>query len=219
LGKHGKLIIVDPDDFSVENIGRHILGIESVYKCKADELANLLEKQFPHLAIEPISTSIFECLPLIDKSHLIINATGLQSVGISLEAYLLRREKSAPILHTWILGHGLAVQSFLNEHNGLACYRCLWKEDNNLFVPRIQISKDTNALEPIFGPCHESFYQFVVTAAEKAACQAMTLVSDWVKGKPGNNLRIEILQEDKCQNRTDKTIEKLKSCPLCKNRK
>jgi len=49
----GSLTLIDPDELGPGNLGRHFLGMDSLYKPKAVALRETLIRQFPHARIDP----------------------------------------------------------------------------------------------------------------------------------------------------------------------
>ena len=76
----GRIVLVDHDDLSWPNVGRHPLGAAAVGRNKAEALAERLQVDFPHLGIEGRACSLqvlFQRdLKLLEAADLIISATG-----------------------------------------------------------------------------------------------------------------------------------------------
>lgn len=97
-GSRGVLHIVDPDFFSIENIGRHFLGILSLEKNKANALVDALAKEAPFLKLRPHDSSITKRWDLISNDAIVIDATGCQTVGIAVAQHLSLHEKNNVVL-------------------------------------------------------------------------------------------------------------------------
>ena len=121
------------------------------------------------------------------------------------------------LIHSWIHGHGSATVALLNDRKERksACFRCLWRIENNTYLPNYALSKNPDNDVPVFAGCHQSFHPYAATISMLAATQAMTLISDHLEDKAIKTLRFNILRDDLCQKRGDATPEKSKDCPLC----
>ena len=216
-GTKGQLLIVDNDILTPSNIGRHYLGLKAIGKPKSIALAESLKEDFPHLKITPLTESVFSSKDAFSqKPDLVINATGSETVSVGLEKVLQKKFKDRPpIIHSWILGHGLAVQSFFRESERNACFQCLWVSEGKDRKRKHEISKEPEKDLPKFAPCHQSFYPYVVNAATTCASLTSQMITNWLQGIDQPSLRSIVLQPDKCQNRKDTTPERAKNCLVC----
>lgn len=217
LGPKGKLTIVDHDILKPGNIGRHLLGIDSLGHFKVNALKERFGMDFPHLSINAVADKIANVSALLSKSDIVINATGSQTASISIAKLIntLSVEKQPVVIHSWIQGQGLATVALLREHPKDACFRCLWQLDNDIYKPRFSLSKNSDFDEPIFGGCHQSYHPYVVTAATSAANQATTMLINWLNSKVTKKLQFNILQPDHCENRPDCSPKPSLDCPIC----
>lgn len=216
-GPRGQLLIVDNDILTPSNIGRHYLGLKAIGKPKSIALTESLKEDFPHLKIISLTESVFSSkVALSQKPDLVINATGSETVSVGLEKVLLKKfENRPPIIHSWILGHGLAVQSYFRESEREACYQCLWVGEGEDRKRKHEISKDPEKDLPNFAPCHQSYYPYVVNAATTCASLTSNMITNWLQGIDQPSLRSIVLQPDKCQNRKDTNPQRAKNCLVC----
>lgn len=213
----GKFHIIDPDIFSIENIGRHSLGAGSIGQSKARAVVTHLQRDFPYLNIEAYPRSISRCWNLFTDNCIIIDATGSQTVGIAIPDYLSQKGLNPLVLHSWVHGHGAATVALLNDRKikNSACYRCLWRLEDNSYQPRYPLSREPSQDAPIFAGCHQSFHAYASTVSMIAATQAMTLLHQHIIGEVRNTLTFQVIRKDLCQNRPDATPHMSKSCPIC----
>ena len=216
-GPRGKLNIIDFDRVGVENIGRHLLGAESVGELKAHAVAMHLKKAFPYMSINAYPKPVTKCWHLFTDESVVIDATGSQTVSIAIPDYLSQKRLTPVLLHSWIHGHGSATVAFLNDRKirGAACFRCLWKINKNTYQPRYPLSRNANEDTPIFAGCHHSYHAYASTISMIAAAQAMTLLYDYLTGQVEKTLRFNVLRTDLCQNRPDATPRLASDCPIC----
>lgn len=216
-GKRGKLHIIDQDIFSVENVGRHLLGFKSISENKAVALRDRLRSDFPYLNIDAHPKPITDYWHLLTNDCIIVDATGCQTVSIAISDYLTQAGLTPKVLHSWVVGHGVATVAFLNDRStkGAACFRCLWHLKNGTYKPRYPLSRNPEDDTPRFVGCHQSYHAYASTISMMAATQAMNLLHDDLSGRSDNSLRFQVLRPDLCQDRPDKNPAKSKDCPLC----
>lgn len=215
-GKSGELLIIDHDILKPENIGRHYLGLEYVNKFKADSLGSALSKNHPDLRIVPICKLFESTIQEVMGSSIIINATGMQTVGVAIED-LLKKNIPAPILHAWIEGQGAGARTLLNDRKNFACFRCIWTDDDsgNYKSLHPMLRPDTDiSLTP--AACHESYYAYPVMAAIKAATLTADVIIDYFNGLTEPRLRNLVIRKDQClKPQHDSNPQKSTTCPVC----
>jgi len=216
-GNKGSYTIIDNDILSPANVGRHLLGMNAVGENKSEALAKQLKLAFPHLNIIASTSSITnDHSSLNSHPDIVLNATGSETVGIAIE-YILRQkyDERPPVIHGWILGHGLAAQSFIRKDEKGACFQCLSVGEGTNRIRRHELSKAPIENLPVFAPCHQSFYPFIVTVATSAANLMSIMMMEWLQKKNSDTLQHVIFQPEKCFNRKNTTPDKNKLCSVC----
>lgn len=216
LGKKGKLTLIDPDDFDVPNISRHLLGAGALGKPKVEAMKKSLQSALPYLKIEAIPFNVGSQLEKVWNSDIVINATGSESVAIELETDARQHNAVVPILHGWIAGHGSAIEGLLNPRQGKhACFRCLYHEVAGTLSRRHSILRDVESSAPVIHGCGASFYQYGTSTPMAAASLMGQMTRDWASGKSKHTLRHHVLDMEACENRQGSTPLSSKDCPLC----
>lgn len=76
----GHLVLVDFDELSWPNVGRHPLGATAIGKNKATALADRLQADYPHLVIESqpygMSALLQADTEMVAEADLVVSATG-----------------------------------------------------------------------------------------------------------------------------------------------
>lgn len=125
----GRLILVDHDILSTANTIRHRLGKESIFQNKAIAMKRHCEGLFPDANVEYVAKKNAVILNEVNPDHIIIDATGEQSVREDLNSWWLAYEDSdsgKPLMqHCWIEGNGIGGISFFNMAPIGACARCV----------------------------------------------------------------------------------------------
>lgn len=103
----GSLLLIDSDDLAASNVGRHLLGMESVGVSKAMALARRLEADFPHaVSFEPWTGGVEFAKPAqieeLGARDLIV-AAGINLAGeLALERFRKEMATAPPLVWTWI---------------------------------------------------------------------------------------------------------------------
>ena len=123
----GRLVLVDPDDLSWPNVGRHPLGATAVGRYKAQALAERLQADFPHLQIEGRTCGLHHLLQsdveLLEAADLIVAVTGSWSAESALNRWHVEHGRSRPILYGWTEAHACAGHAVVIVGEG-GCFQC-----------------------------------------------------------------------------------------------
>ncbi len=212
-GGKGKLTICDHDELSVENISRHLLGATQIGEKKAEALADRVRCDTPYLTVIAVASRLTNAFESISNFDLVIDATGSSTVGIQLARMNSESESLTPIIHSWIYGQGLAVQSLITTATSGGCYRCLWHGET--YEESFTIARGAVDDDLISEGCDQSFYPYLATASMAAASLLGEQLHDYLEGREQPNLRVKILREDLCQNRASTHLKRKKRCPVC----
>ena len=210
----GELRVVDGDALRPENLGRHLLGYPSLFRNKATELAREITSKFPLAEVVAVPKDATETMSF-GRAHLVIDATGEESVSEMLNAMRLARGKDAPpILHVRIRGNGECVQTFWAEGVDDACLRCLIStEPGEHRKERFEV---LNA-QPIRRRrgC-TGFTPYSVAAPMAAAALAIEVIVDWLQRKsPHPRFRTRAIANADVRKIKDKTVDRNPKCPAC----
>jgi len=179
----GLIVLADPEHLLGGNVGRHRLGVGSLLLPKADALQQDLSAAMPGINVFARQASALD-LPL-REFDLVVDATGEEQLSEALNTRFLAGE-CPPLVFAWIIGNGLAVQSFTLASREQGCLRC-WKShgDRSSFAPA-----DIDSLEARVGRgCDDPYVPFNGAAPLAAASLALQATLDWVSGRPNPTLR------------------------------
>lgn len=100
----GKLTVVDHDEYSEDNVFRHVLEPLYIDIDKPKGLKFSLERRYPGLDITPVCKTAQEWLKTADLSKYdgIVLAFGAPSVERSFSRYLKDRRLDMPVVFTWL---------------------------------------------------------------------------------------------------------------------
>lgn len=210
----GAIKVCDLDVLKLDNISRHVLGMNSLGMNKAKAIADDILKRHPYINIDAITKSYNSIsTESLKRYDLIINATGSMEVGVAVHQKLKKINDRPPILHSWIHGQGLAVVTFFSSKS--PCFRCLWHIQNQELKFRFEISKFPEDDEIVDVGCHNSFMPYSQHAAISAASLTTRTIKKWIDGTLGTTLNFDLLRPDRCKPVSNKTPTRLQSCQIC----
>jgi molybdopterin/thiamine biosynthesis adenylyltransferase len=206
----GSLTLVDPDRLGPGNLGRHLLGMDGLYKNKAVALKEALARQFPHANIvaEPRSATY----PSDIAGDLVIDATGEEAVSEAINAN--RRSTSVegvPVLHTWIVGNGECVQALWVDQRKYACFRCMRRNDpaRSKRFPVVDHDPEIRVVG-----CN-AYTPYAVSSPMSASALAIDMIIDWLKGDVSPRFRTRSIEGAKVRSIKNQNLKPLEECPGC----
>ena len=212
-GSGAQLSLIDCGSLESENIGRHCLGMNSLFQPKARALAEQLRQHFPEINVKPVIAEV-QTTPSLFAADLVIDATGNEAVSEMLNAYHRSARKAVPpFLYTWIRGNGECVQALWVDSKKFGCYRCLRLPRGSQYrQERFPVLKH----EPKVGfvGCH-SFTPYAVSAPLQAASLATDMIIDWTKGNPSPRFRTRAIEGADLIRIKNQDVAPIDECPAC----
>ncbi len=223
-GIDNEFTIIDNDILSVDNVGRHLLGIEYSGKSKSQAFKEYTQRQSFN-QIQKLNTKInnisdYSFQYFIDNPvDLIVDATG----SIEVQEYLNELVQQIPLesrpnlLHLWIFGNGECVQGFwcdakLQNHQG-GCIQCLGTSGNGLsenILPIRNLNKEQR-----FGAC-SAFTPYAVSGGMMASSLGINMILEWLEtGMMKNNYQTRYNSEYQDEKINDMLIMADENCPCC----
>lgn len=209
----GELHLIDHDHLSPGNLGRHVLGVESLYQAKSAALADLLTSQFPHAKITS-SVRRAELPNDFNRANLVIDATGEESLSEAINYYRLQLREATrpPVQHVWVTGKGECAQVLWTDDTLHACYRCMVLNDGKR-TPRYDLGLPPDP-EVVHG-C-QTFTPYAVSAPMMASALAIDQISAWLCGTPSPRFRTRMVEGSRARKLKNQDVEPLKECPACR---
>lgn len=142
----GRLTVVDPDEYSEDNVFRHILEPLYIDMDKPNALKFALERRYPGLDITPVCSTGQEWLKTADLSKYdgIVLALGAPSVERSFSGALKGGQSNLPVVFTWLEALDLGGHSVLMWTQGEGCLNCAYRDDEG----QASLAPRTAFLEP-----------------------------------------------------------------------
>lgn len=219
-GHNANLLLIDNQDLSAGNLGRHLCNYSDIGLNKALALGKELSRFHPDVQVRSLEADLLDSWEAMANCDLIVDAVGIEDVGDFLNSKaLLSRSNNKPIsiLHTWLVGNGIGAQAFLNVGNGSPCYRCLRPtiERSGRFDMRKNQAIDADVVMP---SCGEGAYvPYLVDAPIRAACLALNAVHSFFSQEKYLNLTNDIFDSRKGKHIKDQTPSRSSICPACGN--
>lgn len=142
----GKLTVVDHDEYSEDNVFRHLLEPLYIDVNKPLGLKMALERRYPGVGITPVCTTAQIWLKTADLSKYdgIVLAFGAPSIERSFSRVLKDERFDIPVVFTWLEALDLGGHSVLMWTKGEGCLDCAYRDDEG---QPSQVSR-TSFLEP-----------------------------------------------------------------------
>lgn len=127
----GNLTVVDHDEYSEDNVFRHVLAPLYIGLYKATGLKLQMQRRYPGLKVTPVCETAQKWLKTADLSKYdgIVVAFGAPSVERSFSRAFKARRPDLPIIFTWLEALGLGGHSVLMWGRGEGCLECLYRDD------------------------------------------------------------------------------------------
>lgn len=142
----GKLTIVDHDEFSEDNVFRHLLEPLWVDIPKVGALKVRLTQHYPDLVVDAVNNVAQDWVSAKTMAGLdgIVVAFGAPSVERSFARYFRGTRLTLPVVFTWLEALDLGGHSVLTWTDAEGCMDCLYRDDEG----QPSLSPRTAYLEP-----------------------------------------------------------------------
>jgi hypothetical protein len=184
----GKLTLVDPDEFSEDNVFRHVLEPVWVDITKVHALRMRLTRHYPGLEVTPVSDAAQEWLEPKVLAGLdgIVVAFGAPSVERSFARYFRGSGLKLPVVFTWLEALDLGGHSILTWADSEGCLDCLYRDEEGepSLSPRTAYLVPGQAVTRNITGCASIFVPFGALQARKTALMAAEQMLGAI-GKPG----------------------------------
>ncbi|MBF8742091.1 ThiF family adenylyltransferase [Pseudomonas guariconensis] len=203
----GELLLIDNDLMMPQNLGRHRLGFNYLFKSKAHGLADELLIVLPSIRVRGFNNDAKDVN--LSGLDLIIDATGEEAFG-----HWLAKATSCPALHVWIEGAGVAVRSLIKHRTEQGCYRCLTEANS-----QGELLSVVGGVEPIFAGqgCEGLYVPFPASVSIQAAALALDTALAWVAGKPWPSLSTRLTDYSFEPATPDCSPLPHSGCPACRS--
>jgi len=202
--KGGLLSLIDSGSFIPGNMGRHRLGLPSMFKFKASEVADEIKRVVPSACVEACVEDVRKVANLADFD-LVIDATGEEALSNFLNK-TMRQDRFVPMVFSWVAGAGESVHALIRDTPEVACYHCMSTH---------QVASGT-VVPPTYAGfgCESLYVPFPVSVSVSAAALALDAILDWVNGQSSPKFRSRVTK-GALPGTQDHDLEKIEGCPAC----
>lgn len=184
----GKMVLSDPDVYSIDNIYRHVLSDRYIGCNKALALSFSLDSKYPWIDTK---FDRKELLQLRDKHYLssfdlLIIAIGAPTHERLFCDFLVAHDINTPVINTWLEGYGIGGHAVLDIRHSLGCLRCSYVDSQ---TGERGLSSNLNFLEPNqdltvnHAGCGELFLPYNAVSAAQTALIASNLAISSLLGE------------------------------------
>jgi hypothetical protein len=127
----GKLTLIDAEEYSEDNVFRHVLQPTYIGIPKTIALKHQLEQRYPGLAVEAFNVSAQRWLASTPLNGIdgVVVAFGAPSVERSFGRAFRSQEHELPLVFTWLEALDLGGHSVLMWAHRPGCLDCLYRDD------------------------------------------------------------------------------------------
>lgn len=156
----GRVILVDPEGLTFDNIARHELGANNVGKNKAAALALSLLARFPHLTIEGHACN-WETLhkrspTLLQSADVVVSLTADWLSEVALNTLARSTDSFPPVVFGWAENHASAGHALAVMASG-GCLECGLDTAGNFIAPVVTWTAATVMKEPACGAYYQPY--------------------------------------------------------------
>lgn len=159
----GMLTLVDPEDFTEDNVFRHELDPLWIDVNKAQALEVVLTRRYPGIKVNGLPITAQEWLRGTDLSGIdgVVLALGMPTLERSFARAFRARHHCLPVVFTWLEPLDLGGHSVLMWTNAQGCLDCLYRDDEGqpalqprtaFMEPNQPVSKNLTGCASVFVP-------------------------------------------------------------------
>jgi rhodanese-related sulfurtransferase len=177
----GRFELVDFDKFKLDNVHRHVLGMESVGSLKVDALARALRGHVGDVVVATHASRIELVMAQLVGVDLVVLATGDQTLERRMNE-LLRDHVGC--LHTWLEPLGIGGHALLTESGAArGCFACLFHDsEEHGLVNSAALAAPGQKFQRSHYGCAGTFTPFSSLDADRTALMAAELAVEFLTG-------------------------------------
>jgi len=130
----GKLTLVDPDVYSLDNLYRHVLDERLIGAGKALGLSLMIESKHPWTKCTHVNSRLLDLRgkEIRKNFDLMIVAIGSPTHERLFHDFLVENNVSLPVINTWVEGYGVGGHATLDIPRSKGCLRCAYVDHSDL---------------------------------------------------------------------------------------
>ncbi len=172
----GHLTLVDHDDYSEDNVFRHVLDPLWIDSPKVEGLKYQLERRYPGLSVTAVPDPAQVWLAKHDLGDVdgVVLALGLPTLDRLFGRRLRQTAKLVPLAFTWLEPLDIGGHSILVWTHGAGCLDCLYRDEEGQAVqyPRTSFMEPNQHVSRNLTGCSSVFVPFGALQARRTALMA-----------------------------------------------
>jgi hypothetical protein len=189
----GRLTLVDYDEYSEDNVFRHILDPVWIDTSKVVGLKFQLETHYPGLKVTRHATNGHDWLRGADLSDVdaVVFALGLPTLEQAFSCALRKKNMQMPMLFTWLEPLDLGGHSVLTWTQGEGCLHCLYRDDEGVpsLQSRIAFLAPNQPVSKTITGCGSVFVPYGALQSRRTALMAAEHILSALSGTTGPSYR------------------------------
>ena len=197
----GKLVLVDPDDYSLDNLYRHALDNWLIGAGKALGLSFRIESKHPWTKCTPLKKRLLDLRDkeLLKTFDLMVVAIGSPTHERLFHDFLVENAVSLTLINTWVEGYGVGGHATLDIPRSKGCLRCAYVDHSDL---NRGLASNLNFLEPNqdvtvnHAGCGDLFLPYSAINAGQTALIASDLAVHFLNGSISDSCKVSWKGDD-----------------------
>ncbi|MFF0830670.1 ThiF family adenylyltransferase [Brevibacillus sp. NPDC003359] len=188
MGIH-RMLLVDKDILTFENIARHLCGAVDVGKNKVDALHGHLASHLPHSENTTYNGDVLTILrdyqSLLDQCDFTIVAVGHLPTELRLNDLQRKGNIAKPILYVWVEPYLAGAHAAFIHPGYIGCLKCLFDEQH-AFKQNVLENPGQYSIRE--AGCQSAFVPYNVLEVKRFIHHLMFFIQDILTGKINENL-------------------------------
>ncbi|MBD2869293.1 ThiF family adenylyltransferase [Paenibacillus arenilitoris] len=188
VGMH-KLLLIDNDKLTFENIARHICGASDVGKNKVEAVSEQIASRFPHsqntVYHGDVLTLLRDYESLLNNCDFTVVAVGNMNAEFRLNNLQRQGIIDKPILYVWVEPYLAGAHAVFVDPANTGCLQCLFNEDHT-FKQTVLDNPGQYAIRE--SGCQSAYVPYSILEVKRFINDLMFLVQDILAGSVKENV-------------------------------
>ncbi len=183
----GKLTVSDPEEFSEENLYRHVLSMRDLGRLKTLALAREIALKHPWTRVTPSNKPLQNLRDpeVLQPFDLVVIAIGSPTVERIFAEYCRQEALGVPVMNCWLEGYGIGGHAILALPRMKGCWHCAYVDPETLkrgLTSNLSFLKPGQVVMRRQGGCGTQFLPYNGIAASYTATMAANLAIRFLAG-------------------------------------
>ena len=197
----GRLTLSDPDEFSEENLYRHVLSVKDIGRFKTAAIAREIAMRHPWAEVTSWSKRLEELRdPEVLRSFdLAVIAVGSPTVERIFAEYCRKVALKVPVINCWLEGYGIGGHALLAMPGTRGCWHCAYVDPETLtrgLTSNLNFLKPGQVVMRNHAGCGTQFLPYSGIAASCTATMAADLAVRCLLGEVAVSSKVSWMGSD-----------------------